>query len=129
MTRFLFLFVLLVLAACHPDARLPEGVLPPDKMTPVLKRLIVADEYVNWRQEGAPVADANAARIHRYRAALHESGVSEEQFRRSFAYYRAHPGELRALLDTLQRQPNLDTLAAPVGPRRKPAKPALPEVQ
>ena len=119
MTRRLPILFLCLLAACSSDQRLPEGVLPPERMAPVLKGVIAADEYVSMRQEQAPLADANAERIHRYRAAFREAGVSEEQFRRSFTYYKAHPSLLRSVLDTLQRQPNIDTTTAPAGLRRK----------
>lgn len=114
---------LLLLLACNREERLPDNVLPPDRMAPLLKQVIAADEWVNWRVEHQEPMDVYAERIHRYRAAFHAQGVTEQQFRTSFAYYKAHPVMLRTMLDTLLRQPNIDTTVAPVGKYRKPAKP------
>ena len=118
------MLALMALAACGSGDRLPDNVLPPERMAPVLKQMIAADEWVNWRVEQQQPIDANAERIHRYRAALRAAGISEEQFRTSFAYYKAHPKMLGLIFDTLQRQPIIDTVAAPMGAPRKPG-PAL----
>ncbi|RYY41363.1 MAG: DUF4296 domain-containing protein [Chitinophagaceae bacterium] len=122
MMRLKALLLVLAFAACNRAGRLPDGVLPPERMAPVLKEVIAADEWVNWRVEQNQQLDARTERIHRYRAAFNTHGVSEQQFRTSFDYYKAHPLLLRTVLDTLQRQPNLDTSAAPAGTRRKPLK-------
>ncbi|GAB4092613.1 DUF4296 domain-containing protein [Flaviaesturariibacter terrae] len=125
MMRFLCVAVLVLLFSCGGD-RLPKDVLPPARMALVLKQLLIADEWVGYRRERDTLFDANAERIHRYRAAFREAGISEAQFRSSFAYYEAHPELLRNVFDTLQRQPNIDTVAAPAAapakaPRRKTA--------
>ncbi|RYY65970.1 MAG: DUF4296 domain-containing protein [Chitinophagaceae bacterium] len=125
MMRWIPIAALFLLGACAHNERLPDDVLPPARMAPVLKGVIAADEYVGMQQEQGPLADPNAERIHRYRAAFRDAGVSEAEFRRSFTYYKAHPALLRSLFDTLQRQPNIDSTAAPAGLRRK-GRPATP---
>ncbi|RYD97588.1 MAG: DUF4296 domain-containing protein [Sphingobacteriales bacterium] len=109
MRYWLFVFVLAIPAACNSGDKLPESVLPPARMAEIMKQVIAADEWVNWRKEHEPSLDADTERIRRYRAALRSAGITEQQYKSSFAYYQAHPKALRMVFDTLQKHPNIDT--------------------
>ena len=96
-------------------------MLPPNRMSIVLKQIIIEDEWIALQAEKSVSVDVYAQSVHRYRAVFKSAGITEEQFRRSFDYYKAHPQLLRAVFDIIQKQPNLDTVrTAPL--RRKPPR-------
>jgi hypothetical protein len=111
------LLAMLALYSCKSD-NLPSDLLPASKMTSVMKQMLTADEWIGWRREKDTSFAVFPESVHRYRAVFASEGISETQFRSSFAYYQQHPSMLRAVFDSLLQQPLLDS----VHPRGKPRR-------
>ena len=110
----LFLFWL---AACKGKEETRSDVLPPEKMEALLWDLMRADQF---NQDYRFIVDTTLKRketsIALYGEVLSLHNVSQEQFRKSFLYYRARPLELRALMDSISRREifKIDTSLSPV---------------
>ncbi len=96
------LYILIQFASCQQD-KLPEYVLPKDKMTKVLWDILLADEMTNLKLQ---TIDSNFKQI-TYRTNLYQKVVeihktTDEKFQKSFSWYQSHPEEMKIILDSLR---------------------------
>ncbi|HEX4875315.1 MAG TPA: DUF4296 domain-containing protein [Chitinophagaceae bacterium] len=100
-----------------------EKVLPPDKMQAVLWDLMRADKFLSdyvLNKDSSKKADTESVKLYRQVFALHQ--ISGEEFSRSFTYYKDHPEQLKAIMDSINR-PVAAPVAAPTAPVQPPVVP------
>jgi hypothetical protein len=98
---FVFFFLFLFLSGCEPDW--PKNVLPPEKMRLVLYDMMRVDELATERL----TTDSSYALLPKNEALYHQvfkvHKTSLGQFKTSLAFYQSHPGQLKEVLDGLQK--------------------------
>lgn len=105
MTRLLvFVFSIIVIASCKGKETVPKDILPREKMQEVLWSMINAGEFLNGYVFVKDSVDKTAESSKIYGRVLQVHQVSREQFDKSYAYYRAHPGLMKIILDTLAKK-------------------------
>jgi hypothetical protein len=111
----LFLSFGVILFSCKTDPeKLPGNILQPRQMQEVLWDMIRADLFV--RDYVTPDSVKKEKSISIYQQILDIHHTNKEQFKESFAYYRAHPGSFKPILDSLEKQaiPQTPTEIKPV---------------
>jgi hypothetical protein len=106
--KFLTFLLAILLLACNRGKQQPADLLPPQKMTTVLKQVLTADEWVAWRAEKDPSVPVFQESIRLYRGIFKKEGITEDQFRKSVRYYQDHPQLLRPVMDTLVKHPGIE---------------------
>jgi len=94
------IFFLFLLSACKQQ--IPDDVLPPAKMNPVLWDVLLADEIS--AQIGLTDSAFNKLAKHAeyYQAIFRIHKTDEETFKRSIRFYMGHPALFKPVLDSLQ---------------------------
>jgi Domain of unknown function (DUF4296) len=115
MTRALAVlsFIIIILAGCSSGERIPDDVLPPHRMEAVLWDMMRADQFLAdyvFSRDTTKDKDKESIRIYSQVFRLHR--IDKEEFSRSFAYYRSHPGQLQPLMDSISKM----SVAAPTAP-------------
>jgi hypothetical protein len=79
----------------------PDGILPPDKIQPIIFDLLRADEYVNnfVMRDTMLKREKEAVKLYEQVFVIH--GITSADFYKSYRYYQAHPDKNRALFDSL----------------------------
>lgn len=92
---------LLVLVACS-SRKVPEGILAPEKMEAVMWDMIQAGEFLNGYVLFRDTLTHQVLESQRWYDkiyALHET--DQQQFIRSYQYYRDHPKLMQAVFDSM----------------------------
>ncbi len=92
--------LLLFLAACKPEMpEVPKDIIPPDKMIKILEEVHIADAVSETKAQ----AGGNEFELTRqyYPLIYKKYGVTEEDFRKSYAYYEANPVWMNKMYDTI----------------------------
>jgi|GEM_PF-1351346 len=98
----LFISTTISLSSCRSEKeKVPDNLLPPERMREILWDLIRADMYVKDHISDSMKADRNIAF---YKEIFQIHKTSQEQFRESYLYYKAHPGEMKSMLDSLEKR-------------------------
>ena len=110
----LILAILFLSGACRHASRIPDDVLPPDKMRVVLWDMLRADQFSsNFIQEkDTNVKRAEVIRLYQQVFAIHHT--DKETFRRSFIFYKTHPEILHGIADSLSQVSLAPTAPVPV---------------
>jgi hypothetical protein len=91
---------LVVFTACS-SRPVPEGVLAPDQMRPIVYDLIRSDELVNNFLLRDTSLEADEQHIKMYEQVFKIHKTSRDEFYKSLRYYQAHPDVNKLLLDSL----------------------------
>jgi hypothetical protein len=106
MKKFLFyLNFTALLTACTSKNKLPEGVLPREKMQIVVWDLVQAGEFLDafeFSQDTTIDRKVRAAEWYDRVFALHK--VTRESFEKSYAYYKEHPMLMKQMMDSLSKK-------------------------
>jgi hypothetical protein len=94
----------LVFAGCSNNTSVPYGILPVNKMYPIMWDMIEADQYANLLIKDSAHIDAKLERLRLYEQVLRSHDVSREKFQKSYNYYKEHPEITQILYDSLERQ-------------------------
>lgn len=104
MYRIITVCLLLILTACGEADKVPEGVLPGEKMRDILLDMNMADVYSSNVEEGTmPVSDSvrkERVKVY-YRQILDLHKISIKEFQESYAYYEAHPDKFKKVYDMM----------------------------
>lgn len=96
--------VLLGMGACKKKETGKKDILSEDKMQAVLWDMIRADHFLN---NYMIVKDTSLKKkeesIKQYNQILQIHKISEETFKKSFAYYRSNPKMMWAIMDSLSK--------------------------
>lgn len=114
------LLLLVGILACADKNKLPKDVLPQPKMQAVMWDLIRAGDFLNnyvlFRDTGVDkVAESQKWNEKVFR--IHN--ITREQFDKSYAYYRAHPQLMKAVMDSISK------IKVEVPPAPVPSPPVL----
>ena len=102
----LFIFLLVFLAACRNENRIPPGVLPQKKMQAVIWDMMRADQFLAdfvLNKDSGLNKNAESIKYYQQVFAIHQ--VSKEQFQQSFSFYRSHPALFKMIMDSISTPP------------------------
>lgn len=94
----LFIFFLFFIACSSPN-KIPETVLSPEKMKPVLWDIILADQYILSKDPNEDSLKSKA--IIKFEEVFAKHRINKETFYNSFRYYEEHPDLLKVLMDSV----------------------------
>ena len=89
--------------SCAQKNKVPETILPPDRMDKLLMDMLRAEEFFNQKQADSAFRDS-LTRINLYQSVLAANKTNKEDFKRSFTYYESHPDLLKTVLDSMHSQ-------------------------
>lgn len=96
-------FVLLLVIACGRGDRVPDNVLPREKMEAVLWDMIQADEFLkDFVLNKDTTLNDTLESIRLYERVFRFHEVDRQTFDSSFNFYRTHPKLMKEILDSLQ---------------------------
>ena len=105
MKNFFLIFFTLALFACSNKDKLPDGVLPKQKMQQILWDLIKAGEFLNGFVLYKDSAVNKIAESQKWYDKIYQvHKISKKDFDRSFAYYQDHPLLMKTILDSLSKK-------------------------
>jgi hypothetical protein len=105
-TVFLIIFI-----GCSSNG-IRNGILPHERMQPVVYDLIRVDEFINNYVIKDSTIDIKKKRSILYEQVFKIHKTSREQFFASYKYYQQHPKLQKELFDSLQQAINRRNLAA-----------------
>jgi hypothetical protein len=121
----LLTFFCLIIVGCSDKNSVPSGILPVDKMYPVLWDMIEADQYAALLAKDSTRAgkklDIKLEHLRLYEQVLQSYGISREKFQKSYNYYKEHPEINQILYDSLVAQGNRLRTEAYAHPAPRPA--------
>jgi hypothetical protein len=99
--KMLAAVVIIIVASCTGKDKIPNNVLPKDKMQAVLWDVLRADAFAfNFvTKDSTKKPEAELAKLQQQIFAVHK--VTRESFYSSYNYYLAHPRIMLPLLDTM----------------------------
>ena len=105
MHSFLIVTIFFLMQACSDKDKLPEGVLPKQKMREIMWDMIRAGEFLQTYVFSKDSTIDKVAEIRngmiRY-IEIHKT--NKAAFEKSYAYYKAHPLLMKEMLDSLARR-------------------------
>ncbi len=100
----LIVFSGLLFVGCKNKNRIPNDILPREKMQAVLWDMIRADQFLtSYVLTGDSSKDKTAESIKFYQQVLSIHQVEKEEFQNSLSYYQSHPELLKDIMDSLSR--------------------------
>jgi len=106
MIRGLLIFIVVAsgIIACRGKSNPSNEILPEDKMQAVLWDMIRADHFLNnYMIVKDTSLNKKEAGIKQYNQILQIHKISEETFKKSFAYYRSNPKVMWTMMDSLSK--------------------------
>lgn len=103
--RLLICLFCMVMIACSSREHLPAGVLPAEKMESLLWDLMRADQFLSdYVLSKDTSLNKSSESIKLYRQIFMIHGVTKQEFRESMIYYKAHPVQLKAIMDSVSNK-------------------------
>ena len=99
---FVMFFSMLFLASCKPN-RVPSGILKPEKMQQVLWDIIRADVFTENFIGKDSTKNKTAENIRLQNKIFLLDTVTREAYYKSYEYYKANPGLMNALMDSISQ--------------------------
>ncbi len=92
---------LIIFSACNADRKIPDDIIPPDKMKLVVWDMLRAEQlaYTDTAIRRKPVFKDSVTRLYQQVFALYK--IDKADFYKSYAYYEAHPDYNKLLLDSI----------------------------
>ena len=105
MRSFLIVTVFLLLQSCANNEKVPDGILPKQKMREVMWDMIRASEFLQSYVFAKDSTIDKVAESQKWNDKIYQMHKTDKAtFERSFAYYKAHPLLMKDMLDTLARK-------------------------
>jgi Domain of unknown function (DUF4296) len=98
---------LIILASCSGKKKLPTGILPRDKMEAVMWDMMQADVFLSdfvLNKDTSLKKFEEHTKLYEKVFQIHKT--NNEQFARSFNYYRSHTTLMKQVLDSLNTRQN-----------------------
>jgi hypothetical protein len=96
---YVFFLCLLFTACSKPE---PKNILPEKKMRAVMWDIMRADEVADYYGGMDTAMRKWTIRAAYYKEIFQLHSITEQDFKRSLAYYQNHPTDLQLILDSLQ---------------------------
>ena len=103
-----WLLAVILFFSCSQKTKVPDTVLPPDKMEKLLMDMLRAEELLNKVQIDSTLKDS-ITRFNLYQSVLAFHKTDKENFKKSFTYYENHPNLLKPILDSMYAKANKKT--------------------
>lgn len=87
--------------ACRQNDEIPSSVIPPEEMGKILFEANMAEEFVNSYVMKDRSKNKETEMKREYKKIFFMHDVTEQQFKKSYDFYRSHPEIYRALMDSL----------------------------
>jgi len=100
MKRCLFLLLVIFLVSCGKK-KTATGILKPDKMQAVLWDVLRADAFTESYQKKDSTKNAAESNVQLQQQVFLIHHTSKEEFYNSYAYYKRHPEQMKAILDSI----------------------------
>ena len=97
----LLLSLSFVAASCGNSNRMPEGILPSQKMETIVWQLMQSDEYVNTLLAKDSTKKSNTERMKRYSQVFELNKTSMAEFKKSYQFYMLHPDITKVVFDSI----------------------------
>lgn len=94
---------LLFLISCS-SSPVPEGIIPPNQMQPIVADMIQVDEFINNFLVKDTALDIKKKRSILYEQVFKMHNTTRTAFYSSFKYYGQHPNIQKALFDSLSQE-------------------------
>lgn len=98
--KFFSFILLFIFCSCNAN-KIPDDILPPDKMQEVLWDMIRADEFLVSYVIKDTSVDRKTESIKLYEKVFDVHDISKTAFEKSFKYYQLHPKNLQPIMDSL----------------------------
>lgn len=114
--------LLFFLSACKGKNKIPAGVLSQKKMQAVLWDVMRADQFLlaNVFSKDSNL-DKEIESLKYYQQIFTVHKITQEQFQKSFSFYKGHPDLFKIIMDSLSQVP----VAAPTQPVQPIATPDI----
>jgi len=99
------IIALLLFFSCKQKTKIPDTILPVDKMEKVLTDMLRADEFYNQKQMDSATIDS-FRRTNLYKAVFTLHKTNKDEFRKSLNFYESHPDLLKTVLDSMHSKAN-----------------------
>jgi len=99
------IITLLLFFSCKQKTKVPDNILPADKMEKVLTDMLRADEFYNQKQTDSATIDS-FSRTNLYKAVFALHKTNKVEFRKSLNFYESHPDLLKTVLDSMHAKAN-----------------------
>lgn len=101
MKYFCIILGIVFLAACSSKNKIPNDVIKPDEMGTILFEANMAEEFVASYvvKDTTKNRDVELQKEYQKIYLLHD--ITEEQFKKSYAFYKAHTDIFKVLMDSL----------------------------
>jgi len=99
------IIALLLFFSCKQKTKVPDTILPVNKMEKVLMDILLADEFYNQKQADSATIDSfNRTNLYKAVFTLHKT--NKDEFRKSLNFYEGHPDLLKTILDSVRSKAN-----------------------
>lgn len=99
-----FLCLLLLLGSCKSEQQVPEGVLTPKELTPVLWDLLRSDEMAIVTMRPDSIMQLYPRSVALYQQIFRMHRTDQATVRKSLQYYQQNPQHFQVVLDSLQKR-------------------------
>ncbi len=92
----------LLIAGCGNRNKIPNDVLPPDKMEVVIWDMMRADQFLAdyvLSKDTSKKKMEESVKLYQQIFSLHK--ITQEEFKKSFYYYQSHPLQLKGVMDSI----------------------------
>lgn len=104
MRKYAALGYLIFVFSCTRKQSVPDSILSPDKMGPVMWDIMRADELAEFYSYKDSSFKTIAKHDSLYQTIFNIHKTSRGTFKSSVAYYQNHPDLLKIIIDTIQRR-------------------------
>ena len=112
------IIALILFFSCKQKTKVPDTVLPIDKMENVLMDMFLADEFYNQKQADSATIDS-FNRTNLYKAVFTHHKTDKDEFRKSLRFYESHPHLLKIVLDSVYSRNKKRTLKTEIPIKNK----------
>lgn len=98
--KYIVLIVAFGVAACS-RSRVPSDIIQPHEMGNMLFEISMAEEFVNSFVAKDSSRDKDVEIQKEYQKIFLLHNIKEEQFQKSYAFYRSHPDIFKTMMDSL----------------------------
>ena len=99
--KYIFLLLCFFTFSCKQKNSIPSSVLPAEEMEKILFEANMAEEFVNSYVMRDRSKNKETEIRKEYAKIFFMHGITEEQFKKSYDFYRSHPDIYKVLMDSL----------------------------
>jgi len=99
--RYACLLLCFFALACRQEDAIPSSVIPPEEMEKILFEANMAEEFVNNYVMRDRSKNKETEIRREYEKIFFMHGITEQQFKKSYDFYRSHPDIYKTLMDSL----------------------------